>query len=75
MLKKHDLFWQKGDAAIGEIKKIHARLKAIRAQMEKSFPLSDAEAMALKQNLREHIIQIHDAEKEAITVLEKAFVQ
>ncbi|MBC7876812.1 MAG: DUF4872 domain-containing protein [Anaerolineales bacterium] len=75
LFKKRELFWQKGDEAAGEIKKIHTRLKAIRAKMEKSFPLSDKEAMALKHNLREHIIQIHDAEKEAITVLEKAFVQ
>ncbi len=74
MLKKHDLFWEKGDGASNEIKKIHARLKAIRTMMEKGFPLSDAEALALKQNLREHILRIHDAEKEAITALEKAFL-
>ncbi|NOT05044.1 MAG: DUF4872 domain-containing protein, partial [Anaerolineales bacterium] len=74
MLKKRDLFWEKGDGATNEIKKIHARLKAIRKIMEKDFPLSDVEALALKQNLREHILRIHDAEKEAITKLEKAFL-
>lgn len=74
ILKKRDLFWEKGDSATNEIKKIHARLKVIRKIMEKDFPLSDAEALALKQNLREHILQIHDVEKEAITELEKAFL-
>ena len=74
MLKKRDLFWEKGDGATNEIKKIHVRLKAIRKIMEKDFPLSDVEALALKQNLREHILRIHDAEKEAITKLEKAFL-
>ena len=74
MLKKRDLFWEKGDSTTNEIKKIHTRLKVIRKMMEKDFPLSDAEALALKQNLREHILRIHDAEKGAITELEKAFL-
>lgn len=74
MLEKRDLFWQKGEKARSEIKNINIRVKAIRTKMEKNFPLSDAEALAFKQNLREHILQLHDAEKEAITALEKAFL-
>jgi len=74
LLKKQDLFWQKGDEAIKEISNIHARLKAIRAAMEKEFPLSDAEVLDLKLNLRSHILQIHAAEKKAITELERAFL-
>jgi hypothetical protein len=74
MLKKRDLFWQKGEKATSEIKKINVRMKAIRAKMEKNFPLSDAEALTFKQNLQEQILQIRDAEKKAITALEKAFL-
>lgn len=74
LLKKRDLFWEQGDAAVKEIKKIQTRLKAIRRTMEKNFPLSEAQAMSLKQNLREHILQIHDSEKEAIANLEKAYI-
>jgi hypothetical protein len=42
--------------------------------METNFPLTSSEVTALKQELRERILRIHDAEKEAITELEKALV-
>ncbi len=74
LLKKRDLFWEKGDQATREIGNIHARLKAIRTTMEKEFPLSDAEVLDFKLNLRSHILKIHDAEKKAITELERAFL-
>ena len=59
---------------MSEIKKIQIRLSHARKAMEKDFPLSEAETLAFKHNLREHILRIHDAEKEAVTFLEKAFV-
>ncbi len=74
LLKKRDLFWQKGSAATSKIGRIHTRLDAIRAKMETEFPLSEAEAASFKQNLREHILQVQNAEKKAINALEKAFL-
>ena len=73
MLKKQDLFWEQGGDAKAEIDQIQDRLNSIRAAMEEDFPLSEGEVFDLKQDLRAHILQIHDAEKEAITALEKAF--
>ena len=74
LLQKRDLFWEQGGSAKGEIVQINARLSAIRSAMETDFPLSDEDAIALKQNLREHVLRIHDAEKVAITDLEKALI-
>jgi Butirosin biosynthesis protein H, N-terminal/Domain of unknown function (DUF4872) len=74
LLKKRELFWRKGGEAKDEVQKIHIRLQAIRTTMEKDFPFSDAETLAFKQNLRDHILQIHAAEKEALTALEKTFL-
>lgn len=74
MLRKRDLFWEQGSMAAVEIQNIHARLKSIRAEMETNFPLTEAETQSFKENLREHILALHNAEKEAITALEKSFV-
>jgi hypothetical protein len=74
LLQKRDLFWEQGGSAKDEIVQINARLNAIRSAMETDFPLSDEDAIALKQNLREHVLRIHDAEKVAITDLEKALI-
>jgi hypothetical protein len=74
LLKKRDLYCGKGGAAKDEIVQINDRLAAIRSAMETGFPLSGEGVTAFKQNLREHVLRIHDAEKEAIAELEKALV-
>jgi hypothetical protein len=74
LLQKRNLFWEQGNSAKEEINNIHIRLQTIRTLMEKDFPLSDTEVMQMKENLSEHILRIHDEEKDAITKLEKAFV-
>jgi hypothetical protein len=74
MLSRQDLYWERGAAAKEEIVHINDRLKEIRSSMETGFPLSSEEGIALKQNLRDQILRIHDAEKEAINELEKGLV-
>jgi hypothetical protein len=69
LLQKRDLFWEHGQAAVAEIAQINARLRAIRSAMETDFPLSPAEATALKHGLREHVLRLHDAEKEALDLI------
>jgi hypothetical protein len=74
LLKKRDLFWDQGAESVAEIGKINSRLLAIRASMEHDFPLSDIQAAAFNQNLHDHIIRLHDAEKAAFGALEKALL-
>jgi hypothetical protein len=71
LLEKQQLYWEQGGRAKGAVGKIHDRLHEIRSAMEADFPLSDAGAAAMKRNLGEHILRIHDAEKAAIEELEK----
>jgi hypothetical protein len=42
--------------------------------MDDNFPLSDAEAVAMRASLREHVMRIHDAEVVAIDMLQSANV-
>ena len=51
---------------------INGSLAAIKAQVATQFPLNDAEVRALQQNIRDHILAIHDIEKEAVTTLQDA---
>jgi hypothetical protein len=74
LMKKRDLFWEKGAEAKEEIVQINNRLIEIRSTMENDFPLSGQEVTAFKQNLSDHVLKIQDAEKNAITELEKVLV-
>ena len=74
LLKKRDLFWDQGAESVAQIRQINDRLLSIRASMAQDFPLSAAQSAALKQNLRDHIIRLHDAEKSAFSALDKALL-
>lgn len=72
--KKHSLFVEKGEVALPEIKKIHARHREILKASGKDFPLSSKQAAELRSHLREILVQISDVEKEAVDMLQAAIV-
>jgi hypothetical protein len=72
--KKHDLFITKGEAALPEIKRIHARLKELLSQSESDFPLSNAQAAELRANLRDILLKIKAVEEQAVDLLQRAIV-
>jgi hypothetical protein len=72
MLQNHQLFLEKGNKSLAEREEINGRLAAIKAQIADNFPLNESEVQALQQNIRGHILTIHDIEKEAITALQLA---
>jgi len=74
ILRRHELFREKGGAALPEIQQINRRLAEIRKAVAEDFPLSQAEVIDLRQNLRDHILKIHDIEFEAVSALQKAMV-
>ena len=65
MARRHKLFVDKGGAALPDIQRIDARLEAIKAGMSKKFPLSPGEVAAMRQSLRDRVMQLHGLEQEA----------
>jgi hypothetical protein len=63
------LYNEKGAASLAERQAISERLDAIAAHMDDDFPLTEAEAAELREHLAEHLLRIHDAEKDALAAL------
>jgi hypothetical protein len=74
LLRRRQLFVQKGGKALAEIKKINARLDSIRADMAKTFPLTAGEAAALRAQIRDSVLKVGELEKTAYETLQAAMV-
>lgn len=70
--QRSELFREQGRAALGEFRRINSRLAAIKSEVSAEFPLNAAGTAALLQNIRAHVLQIHDIELEAVNALEAA---
>jgi len=73
--KQHNLFIEKGEAALPEIKQIHASLNELLQQSEHDFPLSNAQAADLRTNLRDILLEIGSVEREAVGLLQGAIMK
>lgn len=71
-LHKNDLFIQKAGEALDEIQTINKRLEAIRESVKDNFPLSTSEVVAMRENLHERLLKIHDIEREAVESMQAA---
>ncbi|MGH2523579.1 MAG: DUF4872 domain-containing protein [Anaerolineales bacterium] len=65
-------FEKKGMAAREEWQAIHARLDAIKAEAAKDFPLGESEAPDLLGEVRERVLAVHAAERQAVLALKAA---
>ncbi|HEX6033105.1 MAG TPA: DUF4872 domain-containing protein, partial [Anaerolineales bacterium] len=72
--KKHDLFVEKGESALPEIKQINKSLNDLLAQSENDFPLSNTQAADLRANLQEILLQIKTVEQKAVDLLQRAIL-
>jgi hypothetical protein len=63
--RDHELFLTQGNDSLAERKQIKARLKAIRNECSKSFPLDTAGVKALKESIRDAVLKVKDAETKA----------
>jgi hypothetical protein len=72
LLQQRELFLQTGAEHVSEIRTIHERLRAIRSSMVTDFPLSESDVQALMQDLRGHILRIHDIEMTAVQAMQEA---
>lgn len=69
ILQHRALFVEQGSASVAARQKINARLEKIRADMDKHFPLDDAGASALRENIAAQVLHLRDVEREAYEVL------
>ena len=51
---------------------VNARLAAIRKSMDKDFPLDGGQVTAMLEDLRGHVLAIHDIEAEAVASIQDA---
>lgn len=72
--KKHDLFINKGDAALSEIKQINTQLNGFLKQSETDFPLSNVQAAEFRANLRDILLKISAVEQQAVDLMQNAIV-
>ena len=72
--KKHNVFVEKGETALPEIKKINARLNELLKRSEGDFPLSNAQAADLRANLRDILWKIKTVEEQAVELLQRAIL-
>jgi hypothetical protein len=71
-LRRRELYVEKGGDSVEERRAINERLNQIKAEVAKSFPLSNEEAAALRETLAAHVLKIHDIELEAVTTMQSA---
>jgi hypothetical protein len=70
--REHDLFVEKGEAALDEIKSIHARRNVLLKHAESDFPLSQSEAADFRAHLRDMLLKISAVEQKAVDSLQRA---
>lgn len=70
--RKQELFLEKGSEALIEIQEINRQLEERKREAEANFPLRENEMKQLLENLRQHILQTHGIELQAISALQSA---
>lgn len=75
MLDRHQLFLNKGNAALKDIRQMNNRLEEIKNQVSEQFPINSAEAAELNASVRDKVLEIHDIEFKAIEDLQKSIRQ
>ena len=72
LLRKRDLFIDKGEVAPEERKVISSRLAEIRASIDKKFPLSPEGVSGLRGRLAELILKVSEIERQAVDLMQAA---
>lgn len=71
MLEKHHLFLNQGNESLPTVHDINDRLAEIKTLVSDDFPMSDAEVTDLRENMRDHVLRIHDIEDDAVAELSR----
>ena len=74
LVKRQTLFVEQGGASLAERQHISQQLKAIRDEMDEHFPLTAEQVATMRERLRDHVLKIHDLEREAHAALQSAMM-
>jgi hypothetical protein len=69
MRRRRQLFIEQGGEATHQLRQIDSQLDHLRTAMETEFPLDEAGATAMRQEIAEQVLALHDVEREAVTAL------
>lgn len=69
---KTELLLEKGSDATEEMLKYEKRAEELKQEAETDFPMSAAEIADLRDEIRRHVLIVHDTEKEAVEALKLA---
>jgi len=69
---KAELLLEKGSAATDEMVRCEQTLNTLKQEAESDFPMSAAEIADLRQEIRRHVLLVHEAEAEAVRALGNA---
>jgi hypothetical protein len=70
MLRRNQLFVEKGEEAMDEIHEIISRLKKLQDAAAREFPLIETQVFELRSTLREHVLAISGIEQKAVELLQ-----
>ncbi len=72
LLERHQCFLDEGHDALPRIREINGRLDEIKVSMDDEFPLDAAGVAAMRGEMAEHVMGIHDLEERAVADLRAA---
>ena len=72
LLERHRIFLDEGHEALPRIREINGRLDEIGSSMADDFPLDEAGVVAMREEMAEHVMGIHDLEELAVADLRAA---
>ena len=70
--KQHQLFLHEGNDSTEERTQNLHQINALKTESETNFPLSENEIVALRENIQQHVLAIHDIEAEAVNLMKTA---
>ncbi|MCB0036472.1 MAG: DUF4872 domain-containing protein, partial [Anaerolineales bacterium] len=71
-MRERQLFHEQGNASTEERLQIRARLRELKDEMERVFPLDEAEVIAHRERIAAQVMAIHDVEVRGIGLLDAA---
>ena len=70
--RRTELFIESGAAQLDQIIAQRDRLEGLKTESESDFPLSEAEIADLRADIRDRVLQVHEAEEAAVMALKAA---
>lgn len=69
---KTELLLEKGSAETNKMLDLEHQMQTLKKDAESNFEMTDAEISDLRDEIRRHVLTVHDAEQEAVNALKEA---